>query len=148
MRIATPLLAAALLACAPRHLPPSGPKPALEAAAVQPGDRSRVPEPGPAPALKVPPQRHFQLTNGLKVRLVEVHKLPVVALHLVVDAGASYDPADEPGLASFTAAMLTEGTKKRSATRISDDLGFIGASLSAGAGFDSASLSGSVLSCS
>ena len=146
MRRATLILTAALLACAPRRLPPSGPKPAPEAAAVQPGDRSRVPEPGPAPALKVPPQRHFQLANGLKVRLVEVHKLPVVALHLVVDAGASHDPADKPGLASFTAAMLTEGTKKRGATRISDDLGFIGASLSAGAGFDSASLSGSVLS--
>ena len=145
MRRATLLLVAALLACAPKHLPPTGPRPS-GVAAVQPGDRSRVPEPGSPPTLKVPPQRHFQLANGLKVRLVEVHKLPVVALHLVVDAGASHDPANEPGLASFTAAMLTEGTKKRSATRISDDLGFIGASLSAGAGFDSASLSGSVLS--
>ena len=38
------------------------------------------------------------------------------------------------------------GTRTRSATRISDDLGFLGASLSAGAGFDSASVSGSVLS--
>ena len=145
MRHATLLFAAALLACAPKHLPPAGPGPS-GVSAVQPGDRSRVPEPGPPPPLKVPPQRHFQLASGLKVRLVEVHKLPIVALHLVVDAGASHDPANQPGLASFTAAMLTEGTKKRSATQISDDLGFIGASLSAGAGFDSASLSGSALS--
>ena len=152
----TALFAAALLACGgvPKRSAESvaeqpaasGQPPASQAGAVAPGDRSRVPVPGPAPALKVPPQRHFQLANGLKVRLVEYHRLPIVALHLVVDAGAVYDPPDKPGLASFTAAMLTEGTKTRSATKISDDLGFLGATLSAGAGFDSASLSGSVLS--
>jgi zinc protease len=109
-------------------------------------DRSQVPVPGPAPALRLPRQEHFQLANGLKVRLVERHELPIVALHLVVDAGAVHDPANRPGLASFTAAMMTEGTKRRSATRISDDLGFIGASLEAGASFDSASLLGAALS--
>jgi predicted Zn-dependent peptidase len=105
----------------------------------------QVPVPGPAPELKVPAQRHFQLTNGLKVRLVEYHRLPIVAIHLVIDAGAVHDPAGKEGLASFTAGMMTEGTKTRSATKISDDLGFLGASLGAGAGFDSASLSGSSL---
>ena len=148
MRRSPILLAAALLAsgCAPKRSPEAAAQGgALETAAAA-GDRSRVPVPGPAPALKVPPQRHFQLANGLKVRLVEYHRLPIVALYLVVDAGAMHDPPDRPGLASFTAAMLTEGTKTRSATRISDDLGFLGATLSAGAGFDSASLSGSVLS--
>jgi len=112
---------------------------------VAPGDRSKIPQPGPPPALKVPPQRHFQLASGLKVRLVEYHRLPIVALHLVVDAGATHDPSDRPGLASFTASMMTEGTKRRSATQISDDLGFMGASLAAGASFDAASLSGSAL---
>jgi zinc protease len=123
---------------------PGGPVPVVKDK-VAPGDRSTVPRPGPAPALKVPPQRHFQLASGLKVRLVEYHRLPIVALHLVVDAGAVHDPKDRPGLASLAASMMTEGTKRRSATQISDDLGFIGASLSAGAGFDSASLSGSAL---
>jgi zinc protease len=150
MRRSSVLLAVALLACsgvsakrAPESAPPGA---SPDGAAVVEAERSHVPVPGPAPALEVPPQRHFQLANGLKVRLVEYHRLPIVALHLVVDAGAVHDPADRAGLASFTASMLTEGTKTRSATRISDDLGFIGANLSAGAGFDSASLSGSVLS--
>lgn len=150
-RLALSCLAAAL-ACAG-----APPRPAAPPASAQPGpipvakeevapaDRARVPQPGPAPALKVPPQRHFQLASGLKVRLVEYHRLPIVALHLVVDAGAVHDPKEHPGLASFTASMMTEGTKRRSATQISDDLGFVGASLSAGAGFDSASLSGSAL---
>src|SRR3990172_8446898 len=79
-----------------------------------PADRSSVPVPGPAPALKLPKQEHFQLASGLKVRLVERRELPIVALPLVVAAGAAHDPGRRPGLASFTAAMLTEGTKRRS----------------------------------
>jgi predicted Zn-dependent peptidase len=165
-------LAALLLACAGSQKPPPAPAAAATAEAAAPAtpdktasrsgqpvlvparpaepapaaDADRqLPVPGPAPELKVPPQRHFQLTNGLKVRLVEYRRLPIVALHLVVDAGAVHDPAGREGLASFTASMLTEGTKARSATKISDDLGFLGASLGAGAGFDSASLSGSSL---
>jgi predicted Zn-dependent peptidase len=145
-------LAFALASCATSHPSEIGssPSPGLMAAPpagpATPADRSVVPTPGPAPRLRVPPQRHFQLSNGLKVRLVESRKLPIVSLYLVVDAGAAYDPPALPGLASFTASMLTEGTAHRSATQISDDLGFIGASLAAGAGFDAASLSGSVLS--
>jgi zinc protease len=146
---AAPQTAAAPERASPNEQVKLKPTPAVTsdaaADALAPPDRSRVPVPGPPPPLKVPGQRHFQLSNGVKVRLVEYRRLPIVALHLVVDAGGVHDPAGNPGLASFTAAMMTEGTKTRSAVKISDDLGFIGASLSAGAGFDSASLSGSVL---
>ena len=122
---------------------PTGSAPAE--GAVPSADRTSVPIPGPAPELRVPPQHRFQLSSGLSVRLVELHDLPIVSLHLVVDAGAVHDPPRQPGLAAFTAAMLTEGTTRRSATQISDDLGFVGASLGAAAGFDSASLSGAAL---
>jgi len=147
---ALPFLLLALAACAgvgrgPASSGPATPAPVI-ALTVPPGDRSRVPLPTSAPALRLPQQRHFALSNGLKVRLVEVHKLPILSLYLVVDAGAIHDPAEAPGLASLTAAMMTEGTARRSAIQISDDLGAIGATLQAGAGFDSASLSGSVLS--
>jgi predicted Zn-dependent peptidase len=143
--LATPALLASLAfasSCAARRLPAAG----AESAAAPAVDRSRVPALGPPPALVLPPQQHFQLANGLRVRLVEYHRLPIVALNLVLDAGGVHDPADRPGLAAFTAAMLTEGTKSRSATLISDELGSIGAHLGAGAGFDSAQLSGQALS--
>jgi predicted Zn-dependent peptidase len=132
------LLAAALACAAPARTAtaPAGPAP----------DRSRVPPAGPPPALRVPAPQRFVLGNGLEVRLVEYHRLPIVALHLVLDAGGAHDPAGQPGLAAFTAAMVTEGTRTRSATRISDEVGFIGASLSAGAGFDAAFVSASSLS--
>ncbi len=142
-----PLVLAAALAAgcasAPRHDAAAAEAKALSLA---PPDRAVVPPNGPPPVLKVPAQQHFTLSNGLKVRLVEFHRLPIVSLDLSLDAGAIHDPRALPGLASFTSSMLTEGTTTRSATQISDDLGFIGASVSAGAGFDSASVSGASLS--
>ncbi|BDG09614.1 M16 family metallopeptidase [Anaeromyxobacter paludicola] len=144
-----PLALAAACATAPARPPESAAgQPAAGqplGLSIAPPDRAAVPPKGPTPVLKVPPQQHFTLSNGLKVRLVEYHRLPIVSLDLALDAGAVHDPAGQPGLASFTASMLTEGTATRSATQISDDLGFIGASVSAGAGFDQASVSGSAL---
>ncbi len=125
---------------------PAKQAPAAAAAAAPQPDRSKPPEKGPAPALHVPAQEKFVLANGLRVRLVEYRRLPIVAMNLVVDAGASRDPANAPGLASLTAGMLTEGMKTRTATQISDEVGFLGASLGAGASIDSASLSGGTLS--
>jgi zinc protease len=135
-------------ACAARQAaPPPVPAAAAKAAApaVSGPDRTTPPEKGPPPELRIPEQKHFTLGNGLRVRLVEYRRLPIVALNLVADAGGARDPSPRPGLASFTAAMLTEGTRTRSATRISDEVGFLGASISAGAGLDSASVGGSTL---
>jgi predicted Zn-dependent peptidase len=145
-------LLAALLAvscAAPRTAAP--PPPAASASAPAPApspaelDRTTPPEKGPPPELRLPAQKKFTLANGLRVRVVEYRRLPIVAVNLVVDAGAARDTQALPGLASFTASMLTEGTKTRSATRISDEAGFLGASISAGAAVDSASLSGATL---
>ncbi|MGC4001195.1 MAG: pitrilysin family protein [Anaeromyxobacter sp.] len=156
-RLARPLLLLALLAaCAtsapkPAAPPPTpaaaAPGPAAQAAPAAPAADARTTPPLGAPKdLVLPPQRHFTLANGLRVRLVEEHRLPIVQVQLVVDAGAARDPLDRPGLAGFTAAMLTEGTRTRSATQLSDQLGYLGASLGGGAGVDGASLGGGSLS--
>jgi predicted Zn-dependent peptidase len=134
------LALAAACAAPAKQAPPAAP------AAPPAPDRTVAPEKGPPPELHVPAQKKFVLSNGLRVRLVEYRRLPIVALNLVVDAGAARDPAASPGLASLTASMLTEGTKTRSATQISDEVGFLGANLGAGASVDSAALSGASLS--
>jgi len=142
------LLAAA---CSAPRKAASPPAPVAIAAAPAPAsapagpDRTSPPPKGPAPELRLPDQKKFKLSNGLAVRLVEYRRLPIVAVNLVVDAGAARDPKTLPGVASFTSTMLTEGTKTRSATRISDEAGFLGASISAGASVDSATLSGATL---
>jgi predicted Zn-dependent peptidase len=154
-KIRSVLALAALVAagCAgPRKaIPPPAPSPAAQAApAAAPAAPQRVPgrdvpEKGSPPELTLPAQRHFTLANGLRVRLVEYRRLPIVAMNLTVLAGGARDPAGRPGLASLTASMLTEGTRTRSATRLSDEAGFLGASLGAGAGPDAAAVSGAVL---
>lgn len=142
--VLTAALAALLAACAGAKQEAAPGARATAQVAAQP-ERTKPPESGPPPELRVPAQKKFRLSNGLAVRLVEYRRLPIVALNLVVDAGSARDPAKQPGLASLTAAMLAEGTKTRSATQISDEAGFLGASVGAGASVDSASLSGSTL---
>ncbi len=62
-------------------------------------------------------------------------------MNLVVKTGGAADPTERGGLASMTASMLDEGTTRRSALDISNELASIGASLNTGAGWDSSSAS-------
>src|SRR5207253_3117997 len=82
-----------------------------------------------ASQLSLPVPTSFKMANGLTVLLVEQHKLPVVSAHVVVLTGSDANPVNRPGLASFTAAMLTEGTNRRTAPQIADDAAQIGSSL-------------------
>src|SRR5216684_556206 len=91
--------------------------------------RANPPQAGPLSHLSLPVPTSFRMANGLTVMLVEQHKLPVVAAHLVVLSGSDANPANRPGLASFTADMLPEGTSRRSAPQIADDGAQIGASV-------------------
>ncbi len=91
--------------------------------------RTRAPAAGAASKLTLPVPKHFQLPNGLHVYLVEQHSLPVVSANLVVLAGSETNPANLPGLASFTADMLDEGTGRRSTLKLAQDVNRIGAEL-------------------
>ncbi|HET7207464.1 MAG TPA: pitrilysin family protein [Terriglobales bacterium] len=91
--------------------------------------RDNPPKPAPASSLSLPVASSFTLSNGLTVILSEQHKLPVLSAHLVVLTGSDANPVDRPGLASFTADMLQEGTNRRSALQIADDAAQIGGEL-------------------
>ena len=98
--------------------------------------RRQVPAPGPASPLQLPIPAAFCLENGLTVYLLEQHSLPIVSANLVVLSGSDRNPPGLPGLASFTAEMLDEGTGKRSALQIACDAEQLGASLSTGSNTD------------
>jgi zinc protease len=104
-------------------------------------DRTRPPALGPAPALRLPPVRTATLPNGVFLAVVEMHKVPVVDVTLLLDAGGVADPTDLPGLATFTANMLDEGAGRRSALEIAEEADFLGARLSTGASYDVATVS-------
>ncbi|HYL12675.1 MAG TPA: pitrilysin family protein [Terriglobales bacterium] len=107
--------------------------------------RKTAPQAGAPSRLSLPVPASFKLSNGLTVLLVEQHKLPVVAAHLVVLTGSDANPVSKPGLASFTAAMLSEGTNHRGAPQIADDAAQIGSSVASTSTSDFSSVSIRVL---
>jgi len=103
-------------------------------------DRSKPPVVGPAPALKLPAIQKRQLSNGLAVWIVEAHEVPVVQVNLVVTRGTADDPKGKFGIASMTAAMLTEGAGSRDSLALADAVDFLGADLSATSAIDSSAV--------
>jgi zinc protease len=102
--------------------------------------RATPPTPGPAPKYTLPVAKQVKLANGLTVLLVERHNLPLVSATLFTFSGSELNPIDKPGLSSFTANMLDEGTTSRSSLKFSDDTDQIGATLGSEAGYSSAFL--------
>src|SRR5438128_10157390 len=93
--------------------------------AQQPPDRTHPPEPGPPPALNLPEIQKRQLSNGLPVWIVELHKVPVAQINLVVMGGTAADPPGKFGIASLTAAMLEQGAGSRSALELADAIDYL-----------------------
>jgi zinc protease len=85
--------------------------------------------------VQLPKPVEARLPNGLSVLVIEQHKLPTVAFSLWIKAGALADPKNLPGLASFTADMLREGTTHRTSAQLAAEIDGLGASLSGSAAF-------------
>ncbi len=93
-----------------------------------------MPGPGKPGVFEFPTAATKTLPNGLKVFVVTNHSEPAVAVRLVIlSAGTTKDPAGLPGVAQMTAALLTQGTEKRSAQQIAEGIDFVGGSLNASA---------------
>jgi zinc protease len=107
--------------------------------------RKDTPKPGQASPIQLPAPTSFQLANGLTVFLNARPGLPVVAANLVVKTGSGANPIGKPGLASFTAGMLEQGTMGRSALQIADQVAQLGASLSTSSTMDSTQTQGTSL---
>ncbi len=78
-----------------------------------------------------------KLANGLTLVLLEDHKLPTATFIMWIRPGQLADPGNLPGLASFTADMLREGTDRRSSLAIAAEADSLGATLGANARFGS-----------
>ena len=99
-------------------------------------DRSKMPEPGPTPAYKMPKLERTKLSNGVQVILAERHSLPLVALNMVIDAGYAADQSGLPGTTNLATKMLLDGTAKRTALQISEEAARLGANLGANSNLD------------
>jgi zinc protease len=109
-------------------------------------DRTKPPQTPPVPEVSLPPVAESTLLNGLTIMLVEDNRFPLVTIRLSFQAGTKFDPADAPGLSESIAALVSEGTKTRSARQIAEDLASIGGSLNGSSSPDALTLAGSALS--
>lgn len=86
------------------------------------------PKPGPAPAINVNKPQSFVLKNGLKVLVVENHKLPRVSFNLTLD-NAPYAEGNKKGVSDILSGMLGNGTKKISKDAFNEEIDFLGADI-------------------
>ncbi len=94
-----------------------------------PSDIDRTVQPGPArpPAFQPPVPQRVRLANGLDLLAIEKRGVPIISAAVYFPSGATGDPLDKPGLASFSGRLLQEGTRTRSSTEIADEAEFIAA---------------------
>ena len=99
------------------------------------------PKPGIAPTIKIGKPVTFQLENGLKVMVVENHKLPRVSFNLTID-NAPYAEGTKKGVSDMTSALIGSGTTKISKDAFNEEIDFLGANVN----FRANGASGSALS--
>ena len=86
------------------------------------------PKPGVAPTVKIGKPQTFELKNGLKVMVVENHKLPRVAFSLTLD-NDPYTEADKKGVSDMTSTLMGSGTTKISKNAFNEEVDFLGANV-------------------
>jgi zinc protease len=122
------LACAALLAsCAPRAEPPAWtqpPPPAEDAAVTAPGALTRA-----------------TLDNGLKVLLLEDHRLPRVVIGVAVRRGAGDEPPHQAGLARYTGELMKRGAGARDALALARAIEEMGARLTVALDWDAVTVS-------
>tara|TARA_R110002096_G_C14635896_1_gene725205 strand:+ start:1500 stop:3575 length:2076 start_codon:yes stop_codon:yes gene_type:complete len=91
-------------------------------------DRSIQPEPGPAPKIQLQTPVEFTLSNGLKVMVVENHKLPRVSYNLTIDNVPSVQ-GEIKGVSDLLASLLGNGTTSIPKDDFNEEVDFLGANI-------------------
>lgn len=94
-------------------------------------DRSKMPEPGPAPEINLKEPQRFELNNGLKVLVVENRKLPRVSIQLTLDNPPILE-GDKSGVSSLTGSLLGNGSTSIPKDDFNEEVDFLGANISFG----------------
>ena len=82
----------------------------------------------------LPKAQEADLSNGVHLIVIEDHRAPQVFFQMIIDgAGGYYDPPSSPGLATFTAALMREGTATKTSEQISEQLDRLAAAVGVGA---------------
>jgi predicted Zn-dependent peptidase len=94
---------------------------------MQAQDRTK-PKPGPAPKININKPETFALSNGLKVLVVENHKLPRVSYSLTLD-NMPYAEGNKKGVDDLTSSLIGNGSTKTSKDAFNEEVDFLGANI-------------------
>ena len=94
---------------------------------MQAQDRQQ-PKSGPAPTININKPQSFVLKNGLKVLVVENHKLPRVSFNLTLD-NPPYAEGNKKGVSDILSGMLGNGTQSINKDAFNEEIDFLGADI-------------------
>ncbi|WP_396140491.1 M16 family metallopeptidase [Flavobacterium sp.] len=94
---------------------------------MQAQDRTQ-PIPGPAPKINIKKPETFSLPNGLKVLVVENHKLPRVSYSLTID-NTPYAEGNKKGVDDLTSSLIGNGSTKTAKDPFNEEIDFLGANI-------------------
>ncbi|TLP82591.1 insulinase family protein [Maribacter sp. ACAM166] len=94
-------------------------------------DRTVMPKAGPAPEINLSDPESFRLNNGLKVMVVENHKLPRVSIQLSIDNPPILE-GEKAGVSSLTGSLLGNGSKSIPKDEFNEEIDFLGTRLNFG----------------
>ena len=86
------------------------------------------PKPGKAPVVNIKKPQSFVLSNGLKVMVVENHKLPRVTYNLTLD-NAPFAEGTKKGVDELTSSLIGNGSKKIAKDLFNEEIDFFGANV-------------------
>ena len=89
-------------------------------------DRTTAPEPAPARSIELGSAAQFELKNGLKVFVVENHKLPRISMSLILDRDPIVEGA-KAGYVSIAGDLIGAGTTSRTKAVLDEEVDFMGA---------------------
>jgi zinc protease len=95
-------------------------------------DRTHAPKPTTAPQVKIAKPETFTLSNGLKVYVVENHKLPKVTANLTFDI-LPFAEKDKAGMSDMMGSLVRRGTATMEKAQLDEAIDFLGARVSTSA---------------
>lgn len=92
-------------------------------------DRTKAPQPGPAPEVRLGEHHTFTLENGMRVIIVENHKAPIVSAQLRFDIPPTLQ-GEMVGYQELVGELLTSGTVRHTKEQLDERIDGLGARVS------------------
>ncbi|EJL66194.1 putative Zn-dependent peptidase [Flavobacterium sp. CF136] len=86
------------------------------------------PKPGNSPVVNIKKPQTFVMENGMKVLVVENHKLPRVSFNLTLD-NAPFTEGNKKGVDELTSSLIGNGSKKTTKEAFNEEIDFYGANI-------------------